>query len=399
MKTSTVIVAGAGPVGILNALGLARAGIDVTVIERSPTVVESPRAVVYHWSVLEGLEDLGVLDDALALGFKKQDYQYHVWATGEKIKWTMEPLEKVARYPYNIHLGQNVLAKIALKKLEAFPNSQVIWSTKITGVTQDENTVTVTATGPSGPVEYTADWLIGADGAGSKVRDSLGMGFDGMTWPERFVATNVRTDFESLGYGHANLQIDPVYGAIIAKIDPTGLWRMTYKEDASLPEETVGERIPDLYKVLVGDLPYEIESFSPYRMHQRSADTYRLGRVLLAGDAAHATNPTGGLGLTSGLFDTFVLYPALAAVIRGEADAEVLDEYSRERRRVFLDVVSPAASENKRLIYGSTDPVRLEADLVGIREQMADPEKLFQRLTFPSQLQTAPLVPTSRTSV
>ena len=113
-KTSTVIVAGAGPVGILNALGLAQAGIDVTVIERSPTVVESPRAIVYHWSVLEGLEALGVVDEALALGFKKQDYQYHVWATGEKIKWSMAPLEKVARYPYNIHLGQNVLAKIAL---------------------------------------------------------------------------------------------------------------------------------------------------------------------------------------------------------------------------------------------------------------------------------------------
>jgi 3-(3-hydroxy-phenyl)propionate hydroxylase len=390
------LVAGAGPVGILNALGLAQAGVDVTIIERSPTVIESPRAIVYHWSVLEGLEGLGVLDEALALGFKKQDYQYHVWATGEKIKWSMEPLAKVAKYPYNIHLGQNVLAKIALKKLEAFPNTRVIWSTKITGVSQSDDQVTVDAIGPDGPVQYTADWLIGADGAGSAVRESLNMGFDGVTWPERFVATNVRVDFEGLGYGHANLQIDPVYGAIIAKIDqtgPTGLWRMTYMEDASLPEESVGDRMPEFYQTLVGDLPYEIVSFSPYRMHQRSADTYRLGRVLLAGDAAHATNPTGGLGLTSGLFDTFALYPALAAVIKGQVDDSVLDEYSRQRRRIFLEVASPAATENKRLIYGSKDPQRLEQDLGGIREQMADPEKLFARLTFPMSLKTEPLVP------
>jgi 2-polyprenyl-6-methoxyphenol hydroxylase-like FAD-dependent oxidoreductase len=84
--------------------------------------------------------------------------------------------------------------------------------------------------------------------------------------------------------------------------------------------------------------------------------------VLLAGDAAHATNPTGGLGLTGGMFDTFVLQEALAAVIRGEADEAVLDEYARERRRVFLEVISPAAVENKRLIFHSSDPERLRRD-------------------------------------
>jgi len=388
-----VIIVGAGPVGVLNALGLAKRGISVLLLERFDAVVESPRACVYHWSVLTGLDDLGVLDDAIELGFQKQDYQYYIPSTGERLAWSMEPLAAVEQYPFNVHLGQNVLAKIALGKLEAFDNFRVQWSTKVVGIDQDDAGVVVHAEGPDGPVDFTADWVIGADGAGSAVRTAVDLGFDGMTWPERFVATNVRFDFTTRGYGQANMQVDPVYGAIIAKIDTTGLWRVTYMEDASLPEETVADRIPAFYEQVMGpDADYELESFSPYKMHQRSASAYRKGRVLLAGDAAHATNPTGGLGLTSGLFDTYVLYPALAAVIKGESDDSVLDRYSDERRRVFLEVASPAASENKRFVYGSTDPERLEQDLVGVRKQLADPDLLWKRLRFPDQLRTASLL-------
>jgi 3-(3-hydroxy-phenyl)propionate hydroxylase/6-hydroxy-3-succinoylpyridine 3-monooxygenase len=126
--------------------------------------------------------------------------------------------------------------------------------------------------------------------------------------------------------------------------------------------------------VLPGPKDFELVHHSPYRMHQRAAETFRVGRVLLAGDAAHATNPTGGLGLTSGILDAEVLHPALAAVVRGEASEDVLDRYAHERRRVFLEVASPQASELKRLVYHSADPERLEADLSGLRAVAADAE-------------------------
>src|SRR5690349_24832026 len=86
-------------------------------------------------------------------------------------------------------------------------------------------------------------------------------------------------------------------------------------------------------------------------MHQRSAQRYRVGRVVLAGDAAHVTNPTGGLGLTSGLLDSYALYPALAAVVLEGADDEVLDRYSAARHAVFVNRVSPQATANKRLVF------------------------------------------------
>src|SRR6185503_5644485 len=122
MREDEVLIVGAGPVGLLGALGLARSGIKVTLIECEPYIVDSPRAAVYHWSVLEGLERLGLLEEARSLGFAKQDYDYFVFRTKERISFSIEPLAAIAPHPYNIHLGQNKLAELALKRLQRMPN-------------------------------------------------------------------------------------------------------------------------------------------------------------------------------------------------------------------------------------------------------------------------------------
>ena len=393
MRDSDVIIVGAGPVGVLNALGLARAGLSVLLLEAEPAVIPSPRAMVYHWSVLDGLERLGLLEAAKRVGFTKQDYSYYVYATGERINLSVGVLEGLVAHPYNLHMGQHRLAQIALERLGEFDKGSIRFNTRVTGVTQDDDGVTATVATPEGTDRLRASWLIGADGAGSAVRKLSGLGFEGMTWPEVFIASNVRYDFEKHGYARSTLQIDPTYGAVIAKIDETGLWRVTYAEHPDTPEDRMGDRIPEWYeKLLPGDEGYELDAYRPYRMHQRAVTTMRAGRVLLAGDAAHATNPTGGLGLTSGLFDTFVLYDALAAVIRGVADESVLDRYAQERRRTFLEIASPRAVANKQLLYHATDPVRLEAELSRLRTLAADEDAQRTSFMFTRQLETPPLV-------
>ena len=393
MQHSDVVVVGAGPVGVLNALGLAQAGLTVTVLEAEPTIGSAPRAMVYHWSVLEGIERLGLLEAAKEVGFTKQDYAWYVYATGEKIELSVGVLEGLVAHPYNLHMGQHKLAEIAHDRLDQLDNVSVRFDTRVTGITQDDSGVTVTVETPDGTDQLRAAYLIGADGAGSTVRKSQGLTFDGMTWPEMFVATNVRYDFEAHGYARSTLQVDPVYGAIIAKIDNTGLWRVTYSERPGTPESEMGARIPGWYeKLLPGDEGYDLDAYRPYRMHQRAASSMRAGRVLLAGDAAHATNPTGGLGLTSGLFDTFVLYEAVAAVVRGTADESVLDRYADERRRTFLEIASPRASANKRLLYHTSDPVELEEQLSKLRALAADEDAQRTSFMFTKQLETPSLV-------
>jgi 2-polyprenyl-6-methoxyphenol hydroxylase-like FAD-dependent oxidoreductase len=389
-----VIIIGGGPVGFINALGLAQAGVRVTIIEAEPQIINSPRAAVYFWSTLEGLGRLGVLDEAEAAGVRKQDYTYLVRRTGERIEYSMEILAGHTPRPYNLHLSQDRLADIAMRKLQTLSNATVRFGARLEKLQQDADGVTLSVVTERETEELRARWVIGADGAGSTVRRLLALPFDGITWPERFVATNVYCDFERYGYARATFVIDGLFGAVIVILNNEGLWRCTYMEDAALPEATFMERLPQVYqKILPGQGSYELERASPYRMHQRSAQRYRVGRVILAGDAAHVTNPTGGLGLTCGLLDSYALYPALAAVVLEGADDEVLDRYSAARRDIFVNRVSPQATANKRLVFHANGGGReLEEALAGLRRLATDPEFRWQRLMFTKSLETPPLV-------
>ncbi|HZE06189.1 MAG TPA: FAD-dependent monooxygenase, partial [Solirubrobacteraceae bacterium] len=174
-------------------------------------------------------------------------------------------------------------------------------------------------------------------------------------------------------------------------INDEPLWRVTYAEPLSLPGETIRERVGTHFAALLpgGEDGYELERFAGYRLHQRCAPQLRVDRVLLAGDAAHATNPTGGFGLTGGLFDAFALIDALGAVVRDEAPDGVLDAWAEERRRIFLEVASPAASRMKRAVY-DTDAAAAHRVCEDLRAMIADPVALRERLLFPAKLRSAP---------
>ncbi len=382
-----VIVVGGGPTGFVTALGLAQAGVSVLLLEGMPDIVESPRAAVYHWSMLDGLERLGIREEAERIGYTKNDYLWLLKATGERMEYDISVVGRVTPYPYNIHLGQHQLARICHERLEALDNAEIRLGAIATSVEQDADGVTLKVIG-SEPLR--ARWVVGADGAGSLMRNGLGLSFEGFTWPERFVATNLYHDFESGGYRQSNMVIDGRWGAVIVKITRNGLWRCTYMEDASLPVESFTERIPLAYEnLLPGSGGYRLDAASPYQMHQRCAEAFRKGRVLLAGDAAHVTNPTGGFGLTTGLFDAFALWPTLAAVILDGADPALLDTWAEERRRIFLEKTSPQACAYKDFVFHACGGgERLEAALDGIRRMVRDPDYRFERLMFTKGLET-----------
>jgi 2-polyprenyl-6-methoxyphenol hydroxylase-like FAD-dependent oxidoreductase len=385
-----VIVVGGGPTGFVTALGLAQAGADVCLIEAGAAIISSPRACVYHWSMLDGLERLGIREEAERTGYTKDDYLWLVKTTGERLPYDLKVLSSVTRFPYNIQLGQDRLAEICHRRLAALPNAEVHWNAPFAGLRQDSDGVTVGAETPDGPIELRARWVIGADGAGSAVRKALGLRFDGMTWPERFVATNLRHDFESGGYWQSTMVVDDQWGAVIVKITRDGLWRCTFMEDAALPEETYLERLPEAYRhLLPGTGGYALDQASPYKMHQRCAASFRKGRALLAGDAAHVTNPTGGFGLTTGLFDAFALWPTLAAVVLEGADPALLDAWAEERRQIFLDKTSPQACAYKDFVFHACGGgAKLEERLEGMRAMVRDPDVRLQRLLFTKGLET-----------
>nr|WP_166178504.1 FAD-dependent oxidoreductase [Altererythrobacter segetis] len=386
-----VIVIGGGPTGFVTALGLAQAGVDVCLLEAEAGINDSPRACVYHWSMLDGLERLGIREEAERIGYTKDDYLWFVKKSGERLPYDLKVLSRVTRFNYNIQLGQDRLAEICRRRLEAMPNAAIHWQTAFAGLAQDADGVTVRATSPEGPLELRAKYVVGADGAGSAVRKDLGLAFDGMTWPERFVATNLRHDFESGGYWQSTMVVDDQWGAVIVKITREGLWRCTYMEDAALPVETYAERIPEAYShLLPGEGGYELVQSSPYKMHQRCAERFRVGRVVLAGDAAHVTNPTGGFGLTTGLFDVYALWPTLAAILLDGADTGLLDTWADERRAIFLERTSPQACAYKDFVFHACGGgAKLEAALEGMRRMVRDADYRLERLMFTKGLETS----------
>ncbi|MGH8264833.1 MAG: FAD-dependent oxidoreductase [Steroidobacteraceae bacterium] len=370
-----VVVVGAGPVGLLTALGVAKAGASVTVVEAEPCINDSPRAAVYFPTTLKTLDRLGLLPDVLEIAFLSKSFCFHLLATREvaRIADTFPPNSP---HPYNAHFGQHVLARLVLKHFSKLPGAEMRWSNRLIALTQDGKGVALTVETPQGREEIRARWVVGADGACSTVRGLLDLPFEGHTWPERFVATNVRYPFENYGFEPANMLADAENWAVVARLGKEDLWRVTFAEDAELPENEAGRRIPERYRILLPDLKvrYEVVQFSPYRVHERCAPTFRVGRALLAGDAAHACNPCGGMGLTSGVIDAAALGDVLSAVIAGRVPESALDFYSTERRRVFLEVCSPIATDFKRRI-SEKDPARQRADFEEFRRDANLPER------------------------
>ncbi|MGH3367212.1 MAG: FAD-dependent monooxygenase, partial [Nocardioidaceae bacterium] len=208
------------------------------------------------------------------------------------------------------------------------------------------------------------DWLAGCDGGRSTVRRSLGVEFEGYTWPERFCVLTTSRDAErDLGCCYRNYFADPDEWANLFKVagdDLSGRWRVVFptaageSDDDALSDASAQSR---LRRVLPADGPVEIIHRNLYRVHQRVASVFRVGRVFLAGDAAHVNNPIGGLGMNCGVHDAIELVDTLE-LARGRADDDhVLDRYERRRRTLNLEFVQEQTVANKRRLE-ERDPAR-----------------------------------------
>jgi 2-polyprenyl-6-methoxyphenol hydroxylase-like FAD-dependent oxidoreductase len=199
-----------------------------------------------------------------------------------------------------IFLGQHHLAAIILEHISKVPNIKVLFSHRFVGVRQTENEVTALFLTPDGEKFLTAEYLAGCDGAGSSVRHSLCIPFEGFTWTDfRFIASNMYYDFEKEypGWASGTMIVDPENWAIIVRTGAEGApWRIAYGERydvGDFSKEAILSRLPAKYeKLLPGSKKgYTVELVSPYYVHQRCAKTFRDGRVILCGDAAHVRLP------------------------------------------------------------------------------------------------------------
>lgn len=372
-----VLIVGAGPVGLTTALGLAQSDIPVTVIEQEPALTTDLRAGTFHPPTLEALALLGVTERFLKIGLQVPRWQIRDRHKGVIAEFDLGSIADATPYPYRFHCEQFKLTPILLDRLREYPHATVRFSTAFEGLRQTADEVVATVAGPAGRDEIRAAYVVGADGGRSVVRKSLGVDFPGYTWPERFLVAGTRFDLGAHGFTPNAYVADPVEFCAIFKMpydQPGGLWRVLFPTDANVPEEEV-LRDDNVERLLQGLVPkpdrYEVLHKGTYRVHQRVASTFRVGRVLLAGDAAHLNNPLGAMGLNSGIHDAANLYPKLAAVMRGDADETLLDTYVRQRRTVTIEFVQEISIRNKRLLEERDPAVRAER-LEEVRRTAAD---------------------------
>ncbi len=396
MTAERVVIAGGGPVGLTAAVALARQGIPSVVLEAHTELQRELRASTFHPPTVEMLDDLGLGQALLAKGLKADKYQFRDRHEGLVAEFDLGLLKDDARYPFRLQLEQYALCVEALKAIEESDLTEVRFSHAVTGAEPAGDHAVVTAETPEGPQQFKGAFAIGAEGLSSPTRVSLGLKFQGIAYPERYLSQFVTYDLQSLidGLSHVAYVGDfPDWHALIHT--PTE-WRVlfptrpeeTFFDDPDLDEETL-ERVGQerLQRVHPTGKPYPVKMRRIYRVHQRVAEDYRRGRVLLAGDAAHVNNPLGGMGLNGGVHDAVNLAEKIGRIWRGEADLDLLDRYTKERRTVAIEVVQRQTEQNARDI-GEKDPETRRRRNDDMRRLADDPAKARQYLLRNSMIES-----------
>jgi 3-(3-hydroxy-phenyl)propionate hydroxylase len=382
-----VLIAGGGPVGLLCAWFLGRRGLPVTVFDDNSTLQADPRAATTHPATLDLLEDDGLADDMARVGLVAPIFQFWDRPSGELVAaFDHAVLKHDTRHPFVVQCEQFKTAKLLLERLSAFANVEVRFSHEVVDVTQTDDSVSIDVRGPAGIVRHTGAYLIGADGGRSTVRKQCGIAFDGFTWPERFVVFTTPYDFEARrGYCPRSYFADPGSWCNCFKVSadgPPGLWRTVFPTDPSQPEaDLTGDAAVQalMQKFFPSPEPYEVVHRNLYVTHQRVAATFRKGRVLLAGDAAHVNNPIGGMGLNGGIQDAANLCEKLGLVLLEGASNRLLDLYSLQRRTVAVEFVQEQSIANKKRLEASDPEVR-RRNFDELRMMAADRERARQFL-------------------
>ncbi len=385
-----VLIAGGGPVGLCLALLLARAGVDVAIFEAEAALSKDLRASTFHPPTLDMLETLGVTPLLLEQGLICPHWQIRAHPTGERVVFDLSTLKDDTGHPYRLQVEQWKLSKALLDALRREPHAEIVFGARVDALEQDDDGVTFGASQNGERLRYRARFAVGADGARSLVRQSLGVPFEGETYPETTILVTTQFPFEDHLEGLSNVTYCWKASGNFSLLKVPGRWRVSIypREDIPIEEQLADAMIQSSLNDIVarGDA-WDVKEKRDYRVHQRIAPSYRRGRVALAGDAAHLNSPSGGMGLNGGLHDAFELAASLTDILRRKAPLERLDLYDRRRRPIARDQIIAQADRNRARMR-EKDPARRLAMLGDLQRIAADRASLRDYLLKSSMIES-----------
>ena len=349
MSGPLVAVVGAGPVGALASLELARRGIKVVLLEARAEIGWTSRAICISRRSMEILDRAGVGEPFAAKGLPwNKGRTFHRDRLVFELEMPWSPDDRHAPF---INLQQSYTERFLIDALTAVPDRlDLRWGHRVTQVEQSRERVRVDVEAPDGPYSIDADWLIAADGARSAVRSGLGLEFEGTSYEGRYLISDIKVEWAEWPVERHvwfDARANP-RSTVILHVQPDGIWRIDMQlhdeEDAddALSDEKLLPRLQAQLEMIGVTAPWRLIWKSVYRAHSLSLESYRQGRVLFAGDAAHLVPIFGVRGLNSGFDDAHNLAWKLAMVAHGDAPDRLLDSYSVERRRATAENIANA---------------------------------------------------------
>ncbi|MET0517059.1 MAG: FAD-dependent monooxygenase, partial [Nitrospiraceae bacterium] len=332
-NVTDVLIVGAGPTGLTLATALVARGIRTIVVDSQAAGANTSRAAVVHARTLEVLELLGIAKRLVGLGVRASRFTIR---DRDRVLVPVRFDDLPTRYPYTLMVSQSVTEAVLLERLTEL-GGQVLRPRTVTDVAQDERGVTVTL---DHGARLQARYLVGADGMHSTVRERTGIEFPGGSYGESFSLADVRLT-GSPPSDEVILYFSPAGLVVVAPL-PDGVHRIVATVDSAPEHPDIGfvqalldARGPERERVIVKQVVWG----SRFHVHHRVVDTYRAGRVLLAGDAAHVHSPAGGQGMNTGIQDAMVLADALATALTTGIE-EPLNSYEAIRRPIARQVVA-----------------------------------------------------------
>ena len=387
-----VLIAGAGPVGLTLALRLARHGIYATVLEALDAPERDLRASTFHPPTLDLLDEDGITPQLIVNGLIAPTWQVRMHATGESAEFDLSILRGHTRHPYRAQCEQAKLVDYLLARLASvYPQVQVRFGHRVTTLETRDDSVTMVCNTSAGEQRFSARYAVGCDGARSAVRKHLGLGFEGETFPENVILAATDFPFHDHLPGLSTINYCWKDDGTFSLLRLPNLWRVSLYPDegesieAALEDDSIERK---LQQICANPAGYRIAAKRTYRIHQRVVERYRVGRVILAGDAAHINSPSGGMGMNGGIHDAFNLADKLAVTLASGLAAPneaPLDHYERQRRPVALEHVLAQSGRNRARMQ-ERDPVKRGAALAELQAIARDPERALKHLLNTSMI-------------
>lgn len=383
-----VMVAGGGPVGLCIAFLAAERGLSVGLFESDAGLTRDLRASTFHPPTLDMLARFGISDELVARGLACPHWQIRRHPSGERAVFDLSVLAADTRYPFRLQCEQWKLSEALLARIARQPGVTVRYGAGVSGFTQTEDGVTVQLDTAAGSEAVSTRILVGADGARSAVRKELGLLFDGETYPETTLLVTTDFPFEDHLDALSNVSYCWTDGGNFSLLKVPERWRVSIypREDVDIESQLTEEAVEQSLQTIVAKPgAYQVLEKRAYRVHQRIVPTYHVGRVALAGDAAHLNSPAGGMGLNGGIHDAFELVEAIADILLKKQPLERLDLYDRRRRPIARDQILAQADQNRARMREKNPEKRRE--LLGEMQAItADRDRLHTHLLTSSMI-------------